>query len=70
MRTFETTVTVDEENDLCYVYLPHMRELAEGRLGVSTLIFGADNQRVHVDLDRAGRVVGVELRGFQIQAAK
>lgn len=69
--TFETTVLI--EADQCYVYLPHMRELAAGKTAARTVRFEAVGAQltkmgfVAVDFDDQGRVVGVELSGFNIQ---
>lgn len=71
MKTFETTVHID--GPACYIYLPHMKyaqELPRGAVK-GTLTFGDPlDKAVNIDLDARGKVVGVELIGFDIQAGE
>jgi uncharacterized protein YuzE len=71
MKTFETTIQYDEKNNLLYVHLPHMREVAQGKRIAKTQSVPVKtaglNGRINLDLDKDNRVVGIELEDFKLQ---
>lgn len=71
MRTFETTVQIDDKNVL-HVILPSVPALAQGLTAVRTEQFYNMKAKsmVRIQYDKQDKVVGIELHGFDLQVGE